>query len=80
MPFFIAPPPSAGEENSGSKSRPYMRMYVGAIGMGFTTADLKTMPLDRLMWLIHCNNLNNGAKEPEEKYQKGTVAQLKKLI
>ena len=55
-------------------------MYVGAIGIGFTTQDLKSMPLDRLLWLLHCNNLNNGAKEPEEKYRKGSIAQLKKIL
>ena len=59
---------------------PYTRMYVGALGMGFTTTDLKLMPLSRLLWFIHCNNLNNGAKEPEPEYRMGTIAELKRIL
>jgi len=55
-------------------------MYVGALGMGFTTTDLKLMPLSRLLWFIHCNNLNNGAKEPEPEYRMGTIAELKRIL
>ena len=56
-------------------------MYVGAVGMGFTTSDLESMPPDRLMWFIHCHNALNGASErtgPE--YQEGTIERLKSIL
>ena len=58
-------------------------MYVAAISMGFTTADLREMPPDRLLWFIHQNNVNNGASEPEERDDEprpGTIAALKKIL
>ena len=56
-------------------------MYVGAIGMGFTTADLKSMPLSQLLWFIHCNNENQGGEtEKEPQTRKGTISELKKIL
>lgn len=56
-------------------------MYVGAIGMGFTTADLKSMPLSQLLWFIHCNNENQGeGGEKEPATRPGTIAELKKIL
>lgn len=56
-------------------------MYVGAIGMGFTTADLRSMPPGRLMWFIHVNNvLHGGPDSVEEKPQPGTIDQLKSML
>lgn len=56
-------------------------MYVGAIGMGFTTADLETMPLSRLLWFIYCDNENQtGGGEKEPKTRPGTIAELKKIL
>jgi len=48
--------------------------------MGFSVEELRLMPFDRFQWLIHCNNLNNGAKEPEPEYRKGTIAELKRIL
>lgn len=67
----------SGKKDSGHK---YTRMYVGALGMGFNTDDLKLMPFDRLQWFIHCNNLNNGAEEEEPEYRQGTVSELKRIL
>jgi len=56
-------------------------MYVGAIGMGFTTADLKSMPLSQLLWFIHCHNENHGGGgEKEPQVRQGTLAELKKIL
>lgn len=61
---------------------PYTAMYVAAISMGFTTADLREMPPDRLLWFIHQNNVNSGAREPErdDEPRKGTIAELKRIL
>lgn len=62
---------------------PYTAMYVAAISMGFTTADLHEMPPDRLLWFIHQNNVNNGAQgEPErdDEPREGTIEELKRII
>lgn len=60
---------------------PYTSMYVGAVSMGFSCEELRTMPLNRLMWFIHAHNENN--KPPEEKeppYREGTVEELKAIL
>lgn len=68
-------------EGGKRSSRPYTSMYVGAIGMGFTTADLKSMPLSQLLWFIHCNNENQtGEGEKEQPTRRGTVKELKKIL
>lgn len=59
---------------------PYTCMYVAALGMGFGTSDLRTMPPDRLLWFVHCNNLNHGAKGEEPEFIEGTAEDLKKLL
>lgn len=55
-------------------------MYVGAIGMGFSTSDLESMPVDRLMYLIHVHNLLQGGDEGEAEARPGTIAELKKIL
>ena len=55
-------------------------MYVGAIGMGFTTKDLESMPVDRLMYFIHVNNLLHGGDEGEPEARPGTIAELKRIL
>ena len=55
-------------------------MYVGAIGMGFTTQDLESMPVDRLMYFIHVNNLLQGGDEGEPESRPGTIAALKRIL
>ena len=58
---------------------PYTTAYVGALSMGFTTADLATMPLNRLMWFTHCRNgMHAGASKPA--VIEGTADMMKNFV
>ena len=57
-------------------------MYVGGLGMGLTVDDLSSMPADRLMWLIHVNNLLHGGEEEAARQEgrPGTIEELKRIL
>lgn len=82
--FFDPPPPPkkriSQEEAQDPTDMPYTSMFVGAVSMGFSTEDLRTMPLNRLLWFIHVHNLNSAPKSDEPKPRKGTVDELKRIL
>lgn len=63
---------------------PYTSAYVGALSLGFTTADLESMPFNRLMWFIYCHNNSQGsAKHGGPKQQdtvQGTAEMMKRFV
>lgn len=44
-------------------------MYLSALGMGFTSSDLESMPFGRLMWFLHAQNDMHEISSGEKKKQ-----------
>lgn len=44
-------------------------MYLSALGMGFTSQDLESMPFGRLMWFLHAQSDMHDVRSGEKKKQ-----------
>lgn len=78
----LAPEKTSSSSKGRSSERPYTAMYLSGLRIGFTSNDLRTMPLPRLIQFIdEYNAMNTPSKnEDENKPRKATQADIDSML